>query len=214
MVSAVAVRTAGGKGVLPDEIGSTACFTHVIIEVTHGGDQIGKSQLVHQGADTAAAETCLKATVVRIRIEIHIPGIRVAVGRLQIGSSLHPCEVLRGILLLSTQTTGVSDERSHHCGGIERRQVFDAGSLGHTQHKGGEHCTVDEIFPEPVSSFKFRQFCDDLLVLWLCQSGDGFGLLWGQTKLERQMLLKGRAEQRPHCHRHTDIFHNAYSSIL
>ena len=47
-VPAVAVGSAGGKGVLPHKVGHTACFAHGVVQMAQGGSQVVQTQFLHQ----------------------------------------------------------------------------------------------------------------------------------------------------------------------
>ena len=47
-VPAIAVGSAGGKGVLPHKVRHTACFAHGVVQTAQGGGQVVQTQLLHQ----------------------------------------------------------------------------------------------------------------------------------------------------------------------
>ena len=47
-VPAVAVGSAGGKGVLPHKFGHTARFAHGVVQMAQGGSQVVQTQFLHQ----------------------------------------------------------------------------------------------------------------------------------------------------------------------
>ena len=64
LIAAVAVRAAGGKGVLPHRICRAAGLAHRIIQVAQGGREVIQAKLLHQRTDAALGEATLTAAAI------------------------------------------------------------------------------------------------------------------------------------------------------
>lgn len=175
LVAAVAVRTAFGKGVLTDKIAGAAGFAHGVVQGAKCGSQVGKPQLVHQGANAAGAETGLVAAAIGIGEEIHVPGIGIPVRSTEGGGSLHALYVLGGELALTAHKGEAFHDGDHHGLAEVNGQPVQVGTLGHTQHNACYHGGGDDVQLEAVALFKGWKLADDVLVLALGIQHNGVG---------------------------------------
>ena len=189
-VPAVAVGSAGGKGVLPHKICHTACFAHGVVQMAQGRGQVVQPQLLHQHTDAAFGEASLVAAAVGIFVKLHIPRVGVAVSGSQRGGGFHTGNVLFGEFALSALAAKPFHGLCHHGFCIILRQPLHIRALRHGENKRTDHRAVDEVHLEPVAFFKFGQLGDDLPVFRLCFFRDGFCRIRTVAEHRCQLVLK------------------------
>lgn len=206
-VPAVAVGSAGGKGVLPHKICHAARFAHGVVQMAQSGGQVVQPQFLHQHTDAALCKASLVAAAIRVFVKFHIPRVGVAVGSFQSGSGFHCGNVLWGKLAFSAFAAEPLHGCCHHGFCIVIRQPVHLWALRHGENERAEHCAVDDVHLEAVRFFKLRQVCNDCFVLRLCFFRDGFcgGCIIAQHS--GQLLLKGARKQHPHSKGHSGVFH-------
>ena len=206
-VPAVAVGSAGGKGVLPHKICHAARFAHGVVQMAQGGGQVVQTQLLHQHTDAAFGKASLVAAAIRVFVKLHVPRIGVAVGGFQGGSDFHSGNILCGKLAFSALAAEPLHGLCHHGSCVVIRQPVHLWALRHGENERADHGAVDKIHFETVGLFKLRQPADDLPVLRLCLFRDGScgGCIIAQHS--GQLLLKGASKQHPHSKGHPGIFH-------
>ena len=190
-VPAVAVGSAGGKGVLPLKICHAARFAHGVVQMAQGGGQVVQTQLLHQHTDAAFGKASLIAAAIRVFVKLHVPRIGVAVGGFQGGSDFHSGNILCGKLAFSALAAEPLHGLCHHGFCIVIRHPVHLWALRHGENERADHGAVDKIHFETVGFFKLRQPADDLSVLRLRLFRDGFcsGCIIAQHS--GQLLLKG-----------------------
>ena len=206
-VPAVAVGSAGGKGVLPHKICHAACFAHGVVQVAQSRGQVVQTQLLHQHTDAALGKTSLVAAAIRVFAKFHVPRVGVAVGGFQSSDGFHGGNVLWGKLAFSALAAEPLHRLCHHGSCVVIRQPVHLWALRHGENERADHGAVDKIHFETVGSFKLRQTSNDLPVLRLCLFRDGScgGCIIAQHS--GQLLLKGASKQHPHSKGHSGIFH-------
>ena len=190
-VPAVAVGSAGGKGILPHKICHTARFAHGVVQMAQGGGQVVQTQLLHQHTDAAFGKAALVAAAIRVFVKLHVPRVGVAVGGFQSSGGLHGGNILWGKLAFSALAAEPLHGLCHHRLCVVIRQPVHLRALRHGENERAEHCAVDDVHLEAVRFFKLRQPADDLPVLRLCLFRDGScgGCIIAQHS--GQLLLKG-----------------------
>ena len=129
-----------------------------------------------------------------------------AVAFLQVCGGFHSSNVLRCELRLAALAAKPLHQRRHHGLGVVVRQLAHLRPPGHGEDKRTQHGAAHDVQLEAVALFKRRQFCDNLLILWLGLSCDLFCGV-GVIAQHRQLLLKGFYEQPPHGHGHSRPTH-------
>ena len=173
-ISAVAVRAAESKSVLPHKVSRAARLAHGVVQTAQRGSEVIQPQLFHQHTDAAFGEASLVAAVVGVFVKLHIPRVGVAVSGSQRGGGFHTGNVLFGEFALSALAAEPFHRLCHHGFCIILRQPIHIRALRHGENKRTEHCTVDNVHLEPVGLFKLRQVCNDLPVFRFCLFRDRF----------------------------------------
>ena len=209
-VPAVAVGSAGSKGILPHKICHTARFAHGVVQMAQGGGQVVQSQLLHQHTDAALGKASLVTAAIRVFVKFHVPRVGVAVGGFQGGGGFHSSNILCGEFAFSALAAEPLHGRCHHGFCVVIRQPVHLRALRHGENECPDHRAVDQIHFETVSFFELRQPADDLPVLRLCLFRDGScgGCIIAQHS--GQLLLKGASKQRPHPKGHSGVLHCRY----
>ena len=189
-VPAVAVGSAGGKGVLPHKICHAARFAHGVVQTAQSRGQVVQPQLLHQHTDATLGKASLVAAAIRVFVKLHVPRIGVAVGGFQCGSGFHGSDILCGELAFSALTAEPLHGRCHHRLCVVIRQAVYRRALRHGENERAEHCAVDDVHLEAVRFFKLRQVCNDCFVLRLCFFRDCLCRIGIIAEHRRQLLLE------------------------
>ena len=206
-VPAVAVGSAGGKGILPHKICHTARFAHGVVQMAQGGGQVVQPQFLHQHTDAALGKASLVAAAIRVFVKLHVPRVGVAVGGFQSSGGLHGGNVLWGKLAFSALAAEPLHGRCHHGSCVIICQPVHLRALRHGENERPDHGAVDDVHFEAVGLFKLRQPADDLPVLLLCLFRDGFCGSCIIAQYRRQLRLKRSGKHRPHGHGHSHPTH-------
>lgn len=144
-VPAVAVGSAGGKGVLPHKICHTARFAHGVVQMAQSGGQVVQPQFLHQHTDAALGKASLVAAAIRVFVKFHVPRIGVAVGGFQSSGSLHGGNVLWGKLAFSALAAEPLHQRRHLGVLIVYRQRLCIRPLRHTEDERPQHGAANDV---------------------------------------------------------------------
>ena len=207
-VPAVAVASAGGKGVLPLKICHAARFAHGVVQTAQGRSQIVQPQLPHQNADTALGKPGLVAAAVGVLIKVHIPRVGVPVGGLQRCRRLQSGNALGGELFLAAFTAEPAHRLCHHGLGVILRQPIHIGTLRHGENEGPQHGAAHETDFKAVPLLKLRQAAEDLLVFCFRPPRDRLRRLLVIPQHIGQLCSKGARKQRPHPPWHSHVVHS------
>lgn len=186
LIAAVAVRAAGGKGVLPHRICRAAGLAHRIIQVAQGGREVIQAKLLHQRTDAALGEATLTAAAVGVFVKLHVPREGVPGCRL-----LHRGDVLFREFGLPALSAKPAHRLCHHGLGVVLRQRLQRRAIRHGQDERTEQGAVDGVHLKPVGLLKFRQLYNGLAVFRLGLLCDGCRTHGVLAKHRRQLATKG-----------------------
>ena len=206
-VPAVAVGSAGGKGVLPHKICHAARFAHGVVQMAQSRGQVVQSQLLHQHTDAAFGKASFVAAAVRVFVKLHVPRIGVAVGRFQGSGGFHGGNILWGKFAFSALTAEPLHGRCHHGFCIVIRQPVHLRALRHGENECPDHGAVDKIHFETVCLFKLRQIGNNFSVFCSCFFGDILGCIVIIAEYGGQLVSERWCKQCPHPHGHSCVFH-------
>lgn len=144
-VPAVAVGSAGGKGVLPHKIRHAARFAHGVVQTAQGGGQVVQPQFLHQHTDAALCKASLVAAAIRVFVKFHIPRVGVAVGGFQGGGDFHGGDILCGKLAFSALAAEPLHQRRHLGILIVYRQRLCIRPLRHTEDERPQHGAANDV---------------------------------------------------------------------